>query len=75
MALIFKLLTPSVVKGIIDYVFKKNELDYKTEQLLERVERLEKKSHPPKNWSGVVKGLDEEIKQLKEKNKWAYLLI
>tara|TARA_R100000008_G_scaffold46369_1_gene27352 strand:+ start:417 stop:626 length:210 start_codon:yes stop_codon:yes gene_type:complete len=69
MALIFRLLTPSVVKGIIDYVFKKNDLDYKTEQLLERIEKLEKDSHPPKNWREIVMGLDEEIKQLKEKNK------
>jgi hypothetical protein len=44
---IFQLLTPKVVKGIMDYVFEKNDLDYKMEKLIERVEKLEKDSHPP----------------------------
>jgi|TARA_R100001594_G_scaffold80323_1_gene114845 hypothetical protein len=67
--IVFKLLTPSVVKSIMDYVFKKNDLDYKTEQLLERIEKLEKDSHPPKNWSELIRSLNKEIKLLKEKNK------
>lgn len=40
---IFKLLTPKVVNGILDYVFKKNDLDYKVAQLIDRVVELEKK--------------------------------
>ena len=39
---VLKLLTPSVVKAIMDYVFNKNDLDYKMEKLIERVEQLEK---------------------------------
>ena len=39
---VLKLLTPSVVKAIMDYVFNKNDLDYKMEKLVERVEQLEK---------------------------------
>ena len=66
---VFKLLTPSVVKSIMDYVFKKNDLDYKVDQLIERVKDLEKDSHPPKNWSELIRGLNKEIKLLKEKNK------
>ena len=64
---VLKLLTPSVIKSIMDYVFKKNDLDYKVEQLIERVENLEKDSHPPKNWREIIRGLNEEIKILKEK--------
>ncbi len=41
---VLRLLTPSVVKGIMDYVFKKNDLDYKMEKLIERVEELETKT-------------------------------
>ncbi len=41
---VLRLLTPSVVKGIMDYVFKKNDLDYKMEKLIERVEELEIKT-------------------------------
>ena len=66
---VFKLLTPSVVKSIMDYVFKKNDLDYKVDQLIERVKDLEKDSHPTKNWSELIRGLNKEIKLLKEKNK------
>ena len=40
--MVLKLLTPKVVKAIMDYVFEKNDLDYKMERLIERVEKLEK---------------------------------
>tara|TARA_R100000278_G_C5360343_1_gene125139 strand:+ start:95 stop:244 length:150 start_codon:yes stop_codon:yes gene_type:complete len=45
---IFQLLTPKVVNGILDYVFKKNDLDYKVEQLIDRVVELEKKEKEKK---------------------------
>tara|TARA_R100000655_G_scaffold2697_1_gene10495 strand:+ start:7220 stop:7429 length:210 start_codon:yes stop_codon:yes gene_type:complete len=64
--IVLKLLTPSVVKGIMDYVFKKNDLDYKMEKLIERVEELEKHSHPPKKWGVMIEQLRQEIKQMKE---------
>ena len=38
---ILKLLTPSVVQQILDYVFKKNVLDEQVESLQERVAKLE----------------------------------
>ena len=63
---VLKLLTPSVVRGIMDYVFKKNDLDYKMEKLIERVEKLEKDSHPPKKWGVMIEELKQEIKQIKE---------
>ena len=40
--MVLKLLTTKVVKAIMDYVFEKNDLDYKMERLIERVEKLEK---------------------------------
>ena len=46
---VFKLLTPSVVKSIMDYVFKKNDLDYKVDQLIERVKDLEKEYEEKNN--------------------------
>tara|TARA_Y100001973_G_C5086574_1_gene275194 strand:- start:104 stop:313 length:210 start_codon:yes stop_codon:yes gene_type:complete len=64
---VLKLLTPKVVNGILDYVFKKNDLDYKVEKLIERVEQLEKDSHPPKKWGIMIDSLKEDIKKLKEK--------
>lgn len=50
----------------MDYVFKKNDLDYKMEKLIERVEELEKHSHPPKKWGVMIEQLRQEIKQMKE---------
>ena len=52
---VLRLLTPSVVRGIMDYVFKKNDLDYKMEKLIERVEELETRTESLKekkwiNW-------------------------
>ena len=39
---ILQLLTPKVIKSIMDYVFKKNELDYKMEAVIEKVDKLGK---------------------------------
>ena len=61
---ILQLLTPKVVKAIMAYVFEKNDLDYKMEKLIERVE---KDSHPPKKFDTQIKNLQEAVKQLKEK--------
>ena len=40
---LLKLLTPKVVKGILDYVFKKNELDTQMEAMIKEVGVLKKK--------------------------------
>jgi len=40
---ILKLLTPKVIKAIIAYVFEKNELDTKVEELENRIQKLENK--------------------------------
>jgi len=40
---VLQLLTPKVVNGILDYVFKKNDLVHKVAQLIDRVVELEKK--------------------------------
>ncbi len=64
---VLKLLTPKVVNGILDYVFKKNDLDYKVEKLIKRTEQLEKNSHPPKRWGAMIEDLKQEVKKLKEK--------
>ncbi len=41
--IILKLLTPKVIKAIIAYVFEKNELDTKVEELENRIKKLENK--------------------------------
>ena len=41
--IILKLLTPKVIKAIIAYVFEKNELDTKVEELENRIQKLENK--------------------------------
>ena len=40
---ILKLLTPKVIKAIIAYVFEKNELDTKVEELENRIQKSENK--------------------------------
>lgn len=62
---IFSLLTPKIVKGIIEYVFDKNELDYKVDALIEKIEKLEEDSHPPQNWDAKITALEKQIKQIK----------
>lgn len=39
---LLKLLTPSVVKEIMKYVFEKNDLDLQMESVRERLDKLEK---------------------------------
>ena len=39
---LLKLLTPSVVKEIMNYVFEKNDLDLQMESVRERLDKLEK---------------------------------
>jgi len=41
---VLKLLTPKVTKAILDYVFKKNELDQQTESVRCRLDKLEHKT-------------------------------
>ena len=38
-----KLLTPKIIKAIIAYVFEKNELDTKIEELENRIKKIENK--------------------------------
>ena len=47
---LFKILTPKVLKGIMNYVFDKNPLDHQMEAVLNRLERLEKDSHPKRDF-------------------------
>ena len=47
---VLKLLTPKVVKSILNYVFEKNNLDEQMEMELVRLQNLEKDSHPPKTY-------------------------
>ena len=42
---VLKLLTPTVLKGIVKYVFEKNPLDYQMEAVIERIENLEKENY------------------------------
>ena len=39
---VLKLLTPTVLRAIVKYVFEKNPLDYQMEAVIERKENLEK---------------------------------
>ena len=41
---VFKILTPKVIKGIMSYVFDKNALDEQMDMVLYRLEKLEKDS-------------------------------
>ena len=47
---ILKILTPKVLKGIMNYVFEENELDIKMQVLENRVSALEKDSHPQREF-------------------------
>ena len=40
---VLKLLTPTVLRAIVKYVFEKNPLDYQMEAVIERIENLEKR--------------------------------
>ena len=68
-----KILTPKVLKQIMKYVFEKNDLDYKVDGLIERVDKLEKDSHPPIftqiKYESIIDSIDSIQKQLKKRNK------
>ena len=47
---LLKIFTPKVIKGIMDYVFNKNPLDCQMEIVLDRLQNLEKDSHPARHF-------------------------
>jgi hypothetical protein len=59
---ILKLLTPTVLNGIVKYVFEKNPLDHQMEIVLERLEKLEENSHPIRDFV-VCDKCKQEIKE------------
>lgn len=50
MLAIVKILTPTVIKGIMKYVFEENELDQQMGSVRARLDKLEKDTHPPKSY-------------------------
>ena len=68
-----KILTPKVLKKIMTYVFEKNDLDYKVDGLIERVDKLEKESHPPvftqRRYEMLVDDIEGINKELKKRTK------
>ena len=57
----------------MEYVFEKNDLDYKVDGLIERVNKVEKDSHPPvftqRRYESIVDDIESIKKQLKKRNK------
>ena len=47
---VLKILTPTVLKGIMKYVFEENELDQQMSSARSRLDKLEKDSHPPRTY-------------------------
>tara|TARA_R110002020_G_scaffold79239_4_gene198803 strand:- start:1026 stop:1229 length:204 start_codon:yes stop_codon:yes gene_type:complete len=47
---VLKILTPTVLKGIMRYVFEENELDQQMGSVRSRLDKLEKDTHPPKSY-------------------------
>ena len=47
---VLKILTPKVIKSIMNYVFEKNTLDIQMDMVLIRLQNLEKVSHPPRHY-------------------------
>jgi hypothetical protein len=47
---VLKILTPKVIKAIMNYVFEKNPLDEQMDMVLVRLETLEKNSHAPRKF-------------------------
>ena len=47
---VLKILTPTVLKGIMKYVFEENELDQQMDSARSRLDKLEKDSHPPRKY-------------------------
>ena len=59
---IIKILTPTVVKQIMKYVFEENELDIKMQVLENRVSALEKDSHPQREFV-ICETCNKKIKE------------
>ena len=59
---IVKILTPKVIKGIMKYVFEENALDQQMGSVRARLDKLEKDSHPPRNYV-VCDKCSSKIKQ------------
>ena len=59
---IIKILTPTVVKQIMKYVFEENELDIKMQVLENRVSTLEKDSHPQREFV-ICETCNKKIKE------------
>lgn len=47
---VLKILTPSVLKAIMNYVFEENELDQQMGSVRARLDNLEKDSHPARDF-------------------------
>ena len=62
MLAIVKILTPTVIKGIMKYVFEENELDQQMGSVRARLDKLEKDSHPPRSYI-VCDKCSSKIKQ------------
>ena len=58
---VLKILTPTVLKGIMKYVFEENELDQQMDSARSRLDKLEKDSHPPRTY-GVCDKCNYKIK-------------
>ena len=59
---ILKILTPKVLKGIMNYVFEENELDIKMQVLENRVSAVEKDSHPQREFV-ICETCNKKIKE------------
>lgn len=66
--IIFKLLTPKVIKGLLSYVFEKNVLDIKVEQLESIIKELEKNNHPPMFSQADKEDMIKRISRLEDRN-------
>ena len=62
---VLKILTPSVLKAIMNYVFEENELDQQMGSVRARLDNLEKDSHPPKGLHDL-KGTKELLERFEK---------
>ena len=59
---VLKILTPKVIKGIMKYVFEKNNLDEQMDMVLARLDEVEKMAHPMRNFV-TCKKCNQQIKE------------
>tara|TARA_Y100000593_G_C4287574_1_gene326386 strand:- start:569 stop:760 length:192 start_codon:yes stop_codon:yes gene_type:complete len=59
---VLKILTPKVIKGIMTYVFEKNNLDEQMDMVLHRLDELEKMAHPMRNFV-ICNKCNQQIKE------------